>query len=279
MDTTKRKINFKKIAGIVGNVLIWAFVAFSLLITILVFSAQGSADGIPSIMGKSILTIQTPSMDPTYKVGDMVFMTKFSSDPAVAKQEKKDTLKPEMIITYHAPIDIDGDGKTGDINTHRIYSIDPDTGVIVTYGDGNLLRDDEGDNPYTIGYNDVIGVCTEDDKLSGAGSVIEFLRSRLGFFVCIVLPLILFFLYELYNFINILVSERAKKKPIAKETEEEIKRRAIEEYIKSQQAAAAAAQNATENVPPAAPDADPGAADETKVEENAPCDESAENKE
>ena len=238
MDTTKRKINFKKIAGIVGNVLIWAFVAFSLLITILVFSAQGSADGIPSIMGKSILTIQTPSMDPTYKVGDMVFMTKFSSDPAVAKQEKKDTLKPEMIITYHAPIDIDGDGKTGDINTHRIYSIDPDTGVIVTYGDGNLLRDDEGDNPYTIGYNDVIGVCTEDDKLSGAGSVIEFLRSRLGFFVCIVLPLILFFLYELYNFVSIIVTERAKRAAADASApaidEEEIKRRAVEEYLAKQ---------------------------------------------
>ena len=271
MDTTKRKINFKKIAGIVGNVLIWAFVAFSLLITILVFSAQGSADGIPSIMGKSILTIQTPSMDPTYKVGDMVFMTKFSSDPAVAKQEKKDTLKPEMIITYHAPIDIDGDGKTGDINTHRIYSIDPDTGVIVTYGDGNLLRDDEGDNPYTIVYNDVIGVCTEDGKLSGVGNVIEFLRSSLGFFICIVLPLILFFLYELYNFINILVSERAKSKPIAKETEEEIKRRAIEEYLK-QQAAAATAQAETETAPPAAEEATPEVVsdNEPKVED-APC--------
>ena len=71
--------------------------------------------------------------------------------------------------------------------------------------------------------------------------MINFLRSRLGFFICIVLPLILFFLYELYNFINILVTERAKKAPVAKETEEEIKRRAIEEYIKSQQAA----QNAT----------------------------------
>ena len=262
---------FKKIAGIVGNVLIWVFVAFSLLITILGFSAQGSADGIPSIMGKSILTIQTPSMDPTYKVGDMVFMTKLSD-------EEKAQLKPDMIITYHAPIDIDGDGLTGDINTHRIFDI-TDSGVIITKGDGNLLPDNAGSDPYTIHANDVIGVCTEDDKLSGAGSVIEFLRSRLGFFICIVLPLILFFLYELYNFINILVSERAKKKPIAKETEEEIKRRAIEEYIKSQQAAAAAAQNATENVPPAAPDADPGAADETKVEENAPCDESAENKE
>jgi hypothetical protein len=44
----------------------------------------------------------------------------------------------------------------------------------------------------------------------------------------------------LYNFINILVSEKAKRAPVAKETEEEIKRRAIEEYIKNQQAAESA---------------------------------------
>lgn len=229
---------FKKIAGIVGNILIWVFVAFSLLITILVFTAQGSSDGIPAIFGKSILTIQTPSMEDTYKVGDLVFMTKLDDDGRM-------DLQVGEIITYRAPIDIDGDGLTGDINTHRIYSYDPQTGIIVTKGDNNIVPDNEGANPYTIHRNDVIGKCTESGKLAGVGNVIEFLRSKLGFFICIVLPLILFFLYELYNFISILVSERAKKAPIAKETEEEIKRRAIEEYIKSQQASQS--ENAADN--------------------------------
>lgn len=241
----------KKIAGVVGNTLLWAFVIFSLLITVLVFTAQGSADGIPSLFGKSLLTIQTASMEDTYMVGDMVFMTKLTD-------EEKLNLEKDMIITYRAPIDINKDGITGDINTHRIYSIDPDTGIIVTKGDGNFLPDNQGDTPYTIHRNDVIGVCTEDDKLDGVGNVIEFLRSRLGFFVCIVLPLILFFLYELYNFISILVTEKAKKAPVAKETEEEIKRRAIEEYIKSQQAAQSAQAADTEN---------------KSSEENAPSDE------
>lgn len=241
----------KKIAGVVGNTLLWAFVIFSLLITVLVFTAQGSADGIPSLFGKSLLTIQSPSMEKTYMIGDMVFMTKLTD-------EEKLNLEKDMIITYRAPIDIDKDGITGDINTHRIYSIDHETGIIVTKGDNNYLPDNQGDTPYTIHRNDVIGVCTEDDKLDGVGNVIEFLRSRLGFFVCIVLPLILFFLYELYNFISILVTEKAKKAPVAKETEEEIKRRAIEEYIKSQQAAQSAQAADTEN---------------KSSEENAPSDE------
>ena len=231
MGNKKSNQKTKKIAEIVANVLIWAFVGFSALITVLVFSSQGSADGIPSLFGKSLLTIQTSSMEGTYNVGDMVFMSKISDD-------EKAQLKAGDIVTYRAPIDIDGDGMIGDINTHRIVSHDPATGVIVTKGDNNILADNEGDTAYTIHRNDVIGVCTEEGRLAGLGNAIEFLRSSVGFFVCIILPLILFFLYELYNFISILVSERAKKAPIAKETEEEIKRRAIEEYIKSQQASA-----------------------------------------
>ena len=252
MENSKNKNKTKKIAGIIGSVLIWAFVGFSFLITVLVFSSQGSADGIPSLFGKSLLTIQTPSMEKTYSVGDMVFMTKLSDT-------EKLQLKAGDIITYRAPIDINGDGMIGDINTHRVVSHDLDTGVIITKGDNNHLQDNEGDDPYTIHRNDVIGICTEDGLLKGLGNVIEFLRSSVGFFICIILPLILFFLYELYNFISILVSERAKKAPIAKETEEEIKRRAIEEYIKSQQAAAEQTATADTN-----PQQDESAEDENK---------------
>ena len=80
MENTKSNSKIKKIAGLVGNILIWVFVGFSLLITVLVFSSQGSADGIPAVFGKSLLTIQTASMEGTYNVGDMVFMTKLSDE-------------------------------------------------------------------------------------------------------------------------------------------------------------------------------------------------------
>lgn len=233
METTKKTfkqwfkdLNKKKILSIALNTIIWLFVAFSLLITILVFSAQGSKDGVPSIFGKSLITISTDSMKPVYKAGDLVLMEKI-------KDADIDDLKPGDIITFHAPIDINGDGVVGDINTHRIEEVNGNR--FVTKGDNNLIKDNEGDNPYTIHASDIIGICTEDGKISGLGNVISFLRSSLGFFLCIVLPLILFFLYELYNFISIIVSERAKKAAgAAAVDEEEIKRRAVEEYLAKQ---------------------------------------------
>ena len=95
-------------------------------------------------------------------------------------------------------------------------------------------------------YSDIIGICEEDDKLTGVGNAINFLRSSLGFFLCIVLPLILFFIFELYNFLKLVLKEKAKKAPVSAETEEEIKRRAVEEYIKAQEAAKAAENAAAE---------------------------------
>ena len=266
MENAKKE-KIKKIAGITANVLLWIFVVISMLITILVFSAQGSEDGVPALFGKSLITIETPSMEDTYSVGDLVFMSKLDDT-------QKAELKVNDIITYHAPIDINGDGAIGDINTHRIYEIKAN-GIIVTKGDNNALPDNEGDTAYTIHVNDIIGSCTEDGKLAGVGNAIKFLRSSLGFFLCIVLPLILFFLYELYNFLSIVISERAKKAALAAAAEapapvdeEEIKRRAIEEFLAAQKAEAAKAEEAkAEEAKAEEPVAEEAVAEEAKAEE------------
>ena len=232
MNTTENKqVDVKKILSTVGNVLIWAFLILSLAVTAMVFAAQKSGDGVPALFGKSLITIQTKSMEDTYYAGDMVFMTKIN-------MTERQNLEPGTIITFRAPIDIDGDGKTGDLNTHRIVEKIEGTNSYITKGDNNVLNDNQGDNPYTVHSSDIIGVCTDDGKIRGLGNVIKFLSSSLGFFLCIVLPLILFFLYELYRFITILVSEKQKKaEDKAIESEEDIKRRAIEEYLAAQAAA------------------------------------------
>lgn len=237
VNLNKEKV--KKIAGICVNTLIWIVVVVSLFITILVFSAQGSKDGVPSIFGKSLVTIESNSMEPTYKTGDLVFMKKLSD-------AEKANLKVGDIITYFAPIDINNDGQVGDINTHRIVAIDMASGTIQTQGD-NRETNPVADN-YTLKYMDVIGQCTEDARLGGVGAVIGFLRSSIGFLLCIVLPLVLFFFYELYRLVMLIASERAKRAAsVSKETEEEIKKRAIEEYLASQKKEGEASEESKED--------------------------------
>ena len=59
-----------------------------------------------------------------------------------------------------------------------------------------------------------------------------FLRTKKGFFICILIPMAIFFLFELYKFIVALI-EVKRPEPAEQLDEEEIKRRAIEEYLAS----------------------------------------------
>ncbi len=225
--TPEKKEKTQKIVGIVVNVLIWIFVAFSVLTTIFVIVAQNNKDGVPELFGKSFITIQSDSMEDTYSKGDLVFLTKMDD------KEKREKLKPEMIVTFRADLDKDGDYE---LNTHRIKQINGE--AITTQGDKEGAPMDSD-----ISYGDILGVCTEKGKIKSLGGVLDFMRSSLGFFLCVVLPMLLFFLYELYNFISLMMERKMEKAAVSVETEEEIKRKAIEEYL--------AQQNATQAEPKA----------------------------
>ena len=68
----------------------------------------------------------------------------------------------------------------------------------------------------------------------------SFLRTKTGFFICILIPMALFFLFELYKMIVTIIE--IKRPALSAADEEEIKRKAVEEYLKEQ-------QNAKENTP------------------------------
>ena len=86
-------------------------------------------------------------------------------------------------------------------NTHRIVEITELDGStsFVTRGDNNQL-----DDTVPVLPSDIIGKWTEF-KISGFGKVMSFLRTKTGFFVCIVIPMAVFFLVELYKFIVTLI--------------------------------------------------------------------------
>jgi signal peptidase len=175
----------------------------------------------------------------SFQKGDLIIIEKITPDQAKS-------LEVGTIITYRAPVDIDKDGKDGDINTHRIVAKETSAGGIVyftTQGDNVNVED-----PYELRFEDVIGVY-HGTKLVGVGGILDFLRSSTGFLLVIVLPMALFFLYEVYNLIKIIMAHKVKKaraEGISAEQEEEIKRLAVEEYLRNQQKQAENSQNSEE---------------------------------
>ena len=244
----KPKSKAKKVWTIIGDVLMWAFIVFSIVITIFAFASQ-SADGVPSIGGKVISPVLSPSMKPTINKGDIIFSTKLT-------EEEKKELKAGQIITFKA--DLDNDGKP-EVNTHRIVEDgvikDGDNVRYQTRGDNNEFQDS-----YTVPSGDVISVFDEnkDAKIPVLGNVITFLMQPTGFLIVIVIPLVLFFIFEIAMFVKKLLEvQNAGKKKITAEDEELIKQKAIEEYLRSQQAQQQSGETETAEAP-ATSEADSG---------------------
>lgn len=219
MKTSK----LKKTLSVIGNILLWLFVAFAVLMTVLAFSSQNNEDAIPSIMGKSLVTVQSDSMNPTFKKGDLII-------DRVLTDDEKPALKKDDIITYY--VDLNGDG-VNELNTHRIVDVYEENGYTyyVTKGDNkdtNFINDAE-----PVRHTSVLAKYT-GTKIPGVGKALSFLQSPKGFLAVVVIPLLLFFIFELYNFISVLVSVKGKKK-LTEEEEEEIKKRAVEEYLRQKQ--------------------------------------------
>lgn len=206
----------KKVLKIVVNVLAWIVLVFALLVTIVVFSS-GRNNGVANLMGYIPLTVESDSMLPTFAQGDMIICKEIDDINTLAEGD---------VITFWTIID----GKRVK-NTHRIVGINQaeNSRSFVTRGDNNNLEDDM---PAYAG--DLIGKWT-NVKISGAGKVMAFLRTKTGFFVCILIPMAIFFLFELYKFIITLIEVKRGDEPEL--DEEEIKRRAIEEYLAQQRAA------------------------------------------
>ena len=227
-STNKQKTNAKKVWRIVGNVFIWLFIAFSVIVTVFAFSAKAN-DDVVTIAGKIISPVLTTSMDgDAMKKGDIIISQKLSPDDA-----KK--LEVGDIITFRVDLSVPPDGQL-EVNTHRIIErIESEDGDITykTKGDNNAIQDN-----YTIGSADVLGKYT-GKRIPLLGNFIAFLMTPTGFFICIVIPLILFFLFEIIMFVRKVIEvKNADKKQITEEDEEMIKRKAVEEYIRSQQEAA-----------------------------------------
>lgn len=211
----------KKFLKIVVDVLAWIILIAAFLVTIMIFSSTKN-NGIASLFGVMPMSVQSDSMAPTFKAGDMIL---------VKKIDDMYTLQKDDVITFYTIID-----SARVLNTHRIVEVKDDGGsrTYITRGDNNPVDDEIPVYP-----SDIVGKWT-GAKVKGGGKVLDFLRSKTGFFICVVIPMAIFFLFELYKFIAALIESKQK---LSKDEEDEIKRKAIEEYLAQQ------AGNAQANTP------------------------------
>ena len=207
----------KKALKIAGSVLAWILLIFALLITIMVFTSDKN-NGVPSLFGRMPMTVESASMEPTFKEGDLIISKEI---------DDINDLKVDDVISFWTNEIVEGQNV---VNTHRIVEIKDDNGTkaFVTKGDNN-----ENNDSYLVYPSKIVGKWT-GTRLGGVGKILEFLKTKTGFLVCILIPMAIFFLFELFKLIMVIVQMKQPAK-LTENDEEEIKKRAIEEYLAEQQ--------------------------------------------
>ena len=119
----------KKFLKIVVDILAWIILIAAFLVTIMIFSSTKN-NGIASLFGMMPMSVQSDSMAPTFKAGDMIL---------VKKIDDMYTLQKDDVITFYTIID-----SARVLNTHRIVEISDNNGTIsyITRGDNNPIDDE-----------------------------------------------------------------------------------------------------------------------------------------
>ena len=193
-DAKKHKI----ISTIVNVILVIAIVIAATATYTSYVSTSGN--GVPTVLGLRVFSIQTDSMYPTLNPGDLII------DKAVKDSSQ---LQVGDIITYWTVIN----GERV-LNTHRISQIYDGGGHLIfeTKGDNNSISDS-----LTVHESEVVGIYSS--RIVGVGKVFDYLQTSTGFLIVVVVPVFLFFLYYLIQFFRVLFEYQNVKNRIKYEQE------------------------------------------------------------
>lgn len=213
----------KKIVNIFVDILVVLILIVSILVVMLSLTSKSS--GVPNIFGIAPLSVQTQSMEDTINPGDLIFCSLTEID---------DEFQKDDVVTF--PIEINGEQV---LNTHRIVEVVADNNITYykTQGDNKETNPEPDTDLQT---SSTIVAKYTGTKIPGLGNVLSFIRTQLGFFLCILLPMILFFIYEAVRVVMNLLAynkekafEEAQSAVNNSELTEEQKKQAIEEYLAS----------------------------------------------
>ncbi|MBQ9489396.1 MAG: signal peptidase I [Lachnospiraceae bacterium] len=208
----------KKAAEILISVLLWAIILIMALFTFTTLATKDDRS-VSRIAGFTPLTVQSQSMSPTFNQGDLIVIKACNTAKLVVGD----------VITFHTIIN-----NEYALNTHRIESIAENNGIrsYVTKGDNNAIAD-----THIISDGDIVGKYMF--RLPLVGKLMNFLSGSTGFLLVIVLPMLLFFVYQVYHLIMVSIN---LKKAIAAEEATEASQRESEAAAKLAEAEAALAE-------------------------------------
>lgn len=195
----------RKIGNIIISIVLWVII---LLAALYAFTTLATRDNnsVSNFLGFTPLTVRSDSMAPTFAKDDLIFIKK--CDPA--------TLQTGDVICFHTIIE-----NEYALNTHRISAIAEQNGYrsYTTRGDNNAM-----DDTHIISDGDIVGKYV--GHIKGLGKVMDFIGSSTGLLVVIVLPMLLFLIYQIYHLISVGIN---LKRALALEAEEERAGRAAQQ--------------------------------------------------
>ena len=207
-----------------GKILYSIATAFIVLLmmaaaVVTILSLSSKENDVPSIFGYTAFSIQTDSMEDEIMTGDFILGKK--CDPK--------ELEVEDIISFYT---VNSKGQVF-INTHRIIEIEETSNgrIFTTQGDNEDLPDSR-----KVYEKDIVSEYS-GFRIPILGYILTFLSTQFGFFLCIVLPVLLYTLWQLYNLIKVIMHNQKVKimeEADKKETSEEEKQRIIAEYLAQQ---------------------------------------------
>lgn len=247
---------FKKVFNTIINILIVLVLVVSILVATLALTSESS--GISHIFGYTVQPVMSPSMEggsEEFDGGDIdegdVIIGNITDPDAV------ETYKVGDIVTYSGILK--GYEDMGEqFICHRIVDVIERDGELYyqTQGDNRKVSqvpDQENEDLY-ITERDIVAVYYTDDyegfSIPFIGSVYSYISTQEGFFVCILLPMILFFLYVLIRvIINFVEYKKSKedenKKQISNEDYEK-----FQEYLAQQEKEKSSDENSDSEVQP-----------------------------
>lgn len=208
----------KKVLSIVSTTLIVILIILAAVVSFLFYNAKSKGD-VPSTFGLTAFSIQTDSMEDEIKEGDFI----------IGKKCDTSTLEVGDVITFFTV----SDAGEHYINTHRIVD------VIET--SSGLLFETKGDNapdndPRKVYEGDVISEYT-GFRIPLLGYILTFLSTQLGFFLCIILPILLYTIWQVYKLIAVVMHNQKVQmiKEVNEEASDAVKEAIIAEYLAKQQ--------------------------------------------